>query len=460
MTRVFSFFRQKPSLAVILLVCLTITEVHLNQARPKNKSVIAWDVVGYYSYLPATFIDKDLRLDFITPQNETYYYAVRYAFLPDGHGHKVFKYPMGMAILYAPFFLVAHAAAEPLGFSADGYSEIYQWCIEFSGLFYLLFGLICLRRFLLMHFTEGVTALSLFTIFFGTNLLCYATLDAAMSHAYSFSLFSALLYVTARYYKNPKWQLALAAAILSGLLVLVRPPNALLILAVVLFGLTNLADAKARVRMLWQQRRHVLLFGFTAALVVLPQFLYWHYVTGKYLVFSYGEEGFFFGKPHLLECLVGFRKGWLIYSPVCLLALAGLGISRRHNPGNLNLANLVILPAYLYIVASWWCWWYGGSFGQRPMIDVYPMLCVPLAAWLTWMFSRAKKTRLVFTSILAFLIALNIYQTFQYKYNIIHYDSMTAKAYLNAFGKMERRTIDTSLLQHPDYGKALRGFDN
>lgn len=451
------YLKKHLSALVIVLVCLTVTEVHLNLARHHSRQVIAWDIVGYYSYLPATFIDKDLKLNFITPQNHRQYYGIKYAYLDDAQGHHVFKYPMGMAVLYAPFFLAAHALATPLGYTPDGYSEIYQLFIEYSGLLYLLFGLIFLRRVLRMYYSEKITAVSLFVIFFGTNLLCYATLDAAMSHSYSFSLFAMLLYVVTRYYQTPRLSLMLLAGLLLGLIILVRPPNLLFGLLIPLFGIRNFSDLKQR--FLWFRKRysHFLLLVLGVVLVVSAQLLYWHEVTGHYLVFSYGEEGFFFNKPHVLECLAGFRKGWLVYSPVFLFALAGLYVMRRQPSHVFTALHVVLLPLYLYIVSSWWCWWYGGSFGLRPMIDLYPLLCFPLAACLTRITTLAKTSRYFFSGILVLMVVVNICQTFQYKYNIIHYDAMTFRSYLNAFTKTERKAVDTTLLRHPDYEKALRG---
>lgn len=442
----------------IVLIGLTVTEVHLNLIRYKHKDVITWDVVGYYSYLPATFIDKDLKLGFITPENRKDYYGSKYGYVDDPEGHHVFKYSMGMAILYLPFFTAAHLLAEPLGYTADGYSEIYQWFIEYSGLFYLLLGLIFLRRLLLLYYSEKITALSIFIIFFGTNLLCYSTIDAAMSHSYTFSLVSAFLYYIVRYYRTPGTGYVIFLAFLFGLIILVRPPNVLFGLAILLTGVNHVADLKIRWLFIGRHYRHVLLLMLITSLTLLPQLLYWHYVTGHYFVSSYGEEGFFFKNPHVIDCLVGFRKGWLVYSPVFFFALAGVWMLRKQHSRDFLFTILILLPPSFYLISSWWCWWYGGSFSLRPMIDFYPLLAIPLAACIFKIQQLSKVSRWLGFGLLFCFTALNIYQTFQYKYRIIHYDAMTFKSYANAFGKMERKLVDTSLLDHPDYEKALKGL--
>jgi hypothetical protein len=56
------------------------------------------------------------------------------------------------------------------------------------------------------------------------------------------------------------------------------------------------------------------------------------------------------------------------------------------------------------------------------------------------------------------MIGLNIFQTFQYGRGVIHYDSMTARAYWNAFGRDRRSPTQAQELEAPDYEAAKRGI--
>jgi hypothetical protein len=47
----------------------------------------------------------------------------------------------------------------------------------------------------------------------------------------------------------------------------------------------------------------------------------------------------------------------------------------------------------------------------------------------------------------------------QYKYNIIDFDGMTAKEYVQVFGTLDDKRIDTTLLDKPDYERAVLGLD-
>ena len=369
----------------------------------------------------------------------------------------IIKYSMGMSVLYAPFFFVAHVLASPLGYAPDGFSTIYEFFIEFSGLFYLLIGFWYLRKLLKQFYDEKVTAITLALVFFGTNLLYYSTVESAMTHAYTFSLFSVFLYLVYDFYKKVSFKNTIVLAICFGLIILVRPLNILLILPFLFFNINSFNDIKLRPTFLVKHYKNALLCIAIIFLVVLPQLLYYKNVTGNYFTFSYGKEGFLFNQFHLLDVLFSFRKGWFIYTPIMLLAL--YGILKMKTSQAFKVSILVLLPIYLYLVSSWWCWWYGGSFSQRSMIDIYPLLALPLAAFVFQIQQFSLTKQKIICVILSLLLVLNIFQTVQYKYNIIDFDGMTAKEYVQVFGTLNDKKIDTTLLDKPDYERAILGHD-
>jgi hypothetical protein len=441
------------------LACLTIVEVHLNLARYNNTDVLKWDVSSYYSYLPATFIDKDITLQCVNSENNVKEGGVKYWYVEDDKGHRVLKYSMGMSVLYAPFFFTAHVLASPFGFEADGFSPIYEFFIEFSGLFYLLFGLWYLRKLLLQFYNEKITAITLALVFFGTNLLYYSTVEAPMTHAYTFSLFAIFLYYVVDFYKKVRLNNVVALAVCFGLIVLVRPINILLILPFVFYNIGSLQVLKSRVTFLLQHYKYVVLFIGIVSLILLPQIIYYKYVTGNYFVFSYGKEGFFFNQCHVFDVLFSFRKGWFIYTPVMLFSIVGIWSIKTQESKRFITPILALVPIYLYMVSSWWCWWYGGSFSQRSLIDIYPLLALPLAAFVFKLDTKTNSFKKIGYTILSLLLLLSIFQTVQYKYNIIDFDGMTAQEYLHVFGTLDDEKIDSTLLEKPNYERAMLGLE-
>ena len=96
----------------------------------------------------------------------SFYHAVEQA-----DGQFVMKYPIGMAILYLPFFFIGHLFALLSDYPADGFSWPYQFAISMGGIVYAVIGLFVMRKVLLKYFSDLVTALVLGIIVLATNYL-------------------------------------------------------------------------------------------------------------------------------------------------------------------------------------------------------------------------------------------------------------------------------------------------
>jgi len=446
------------NLSASSLACAVVIGIlaysNFNIARWKNLNVIDWDVIGFYAYLPATFIHHDYRLEFLRGHPE---YGAERKFWPQTapNGALVHKPTMGMALLYAPFFALAHIHTQSARLPPDGFTIYYHQYIHLSALFYLTIGLILLRRTLLRWFSDGAVATTLLVTGLGTNLFFYATTEAAMSHAYTFSLSAALLYLVSKGHDAPRWRFTALAGLCLGLMTLIRPVNALFALFPVLYGMQRMTDATERLHWMRQNWAHVLLFACVAATVQLPQLLYWKSLTGHWFFYSYLDEGFFFLKPRVLQGIFSFRNGWLVYTPIMAFALAGAyywNVSKHP----FALAGKVFLPVYLYVVFSWWCWWYVG-FGNRAMIDSYAVMALPLAAVSEQLLVRSRSVRRVWIAVVLLAIAFNGFQTLQYRYGLVHFDGMNARAYLASFGRLTYTDAYKQAIRSPDYERAKRG---
>jgi len=194
-----------------------------------------------------------------------------------------------------------------------------------------------------------------------------------------------------------------------------------------------------------------------AVLVWLPQLLYWKSVTGTWLYYSYGtNERFFFDNPHLLSVLFGFRKGWLIYTPVMIFALIGIGMLWKNNKKYFY-PTVLFLITNIYVVSCWWCWWYGGGFGMRALIECYAVLAIPLATFLTWMVKQKLPAKIPLLIIFVAITTLSVFHTFRYHFGTIHYDAMTKEAYFHSFWRVRSNKEFKSLLIDPDYKAARKG---
>ncbi|MBD2715596.1 hypothetical protein KBK19_11160 [Microvirga sp. STR05] len=359
--------------------------------KPASEATISWDASGYYMYLPATFLYQDLKQLAFLPEITKKYSPDPYqnqAYLDSASGNKVMKYPVGLAVQSLPFFAAGHLAAKSLGYPADGFSAPYQLSLQIGSEVVAILGFVLVWWALRRRFGEGATALTLVVLALGSNYLNYAAIDGAMTHNWLFTLYAGLMLLIPAFYRRPTLARALAIGLVCGLLALTRPTEILATLLPLLWGLRlNRAFLQERLAFWRQHLPHLLLAVAACGAVGSIQLFYWHYVTGRWLVYSYGEQGFSWLKPHLFDGIFSFRSGWLTYSPLMAAALLGFGALRKRQPEAFG-AILVFAVLFIYVTFAWDIWWYGGSLGQRAMVQSYAVLAWPLAAAMGWLLLR------------------------------------------------------------------------
>jgi len=432
-------------LIIVIIICYNVHE----KGWEKDYRIIASDVMGYYLYLPAVVVYNDMSLDFIGKESSKLKDKVWFLISPTGK--KVIQYTVGMSMLYSPFFLVAHIVSPWFGYEADGYTPPYQILLLISSLFYFGLALRFLRKILSKYFTAIPTAITLFTMAIGTNLLFYTTYEATMSHAYSFSMFVFFLYLLIGWLEKPGYGKTILLGLVTGMIALIRPTNMLVVVLFFLWGVTSWKWMINRLLFLLKSYKQILLMILAFFVVWIPQFLYWKYISGSYLYFSYGDRAwFFFNDPEIINLLFSYRKGWLLYTPVMALSLIGIPFLLKYSKDTF-LSVMIFTILNIYILASWCFWWYGGSFGLRAFVDSYVLMAIPFAAFISWCLDRKWFIKLAMTIVLAALIAFNIFQIAQYNKGSLHFVSMTKEAYWETFLKIRPTQKYYDALEYPDY---------
>lgn len=445
---------RSPSAIAGWITALIVIYSLFNISQWKNHNVLRDDVCGYYSFLPAFFIYDDLRFEFDEPLREKYGNMLWTALTEDGK--VIQKYPVGPAVMNMPFFLAAHLLAQPLGYPADGYSIPYQMAIALAGGIYMIIGLFFLRRLLLKYYSETITTIVLLSVVFGTNLYYYSTTESAMSHAYSFCLFAAFLLFSLRWYRQPDLKIAAATGLLAGMIIITRPTNVLVFLVPLLYGIDSFSSLGKRTGLFRQHAAQLGIMFLCLIVAILPQLLYWKYATSQWVYYSYVGDHFFFDRPHIIDGLFSYRKGWLLYTPLMVFVFPGIFLLKG-KAASFRLSIGIFLVLSIYVIFSWWCWWYGGSFGARPLVEAYAVLALPLAAVFEAVNRLKKGFHYAGLTLLTTLIALNLFQTQQKRIGVLHYDSMTAEVYWKVFGRLEFPPDFWYMIQPPDYSKARKG---
>jgi len=394
--------------------------------KPHAEATIGWDVSGYYWYLPATFIYKDVKkLAFAETILDKYAPTPNYqqAFLHEKSQNYVMKYPCGLAVQMLPAFFIADNLAAPLGYERDGFSLPYQLAIQLNGLLWALLSIWLLRKLLLYYYEDRHAAAVIFLYVAGSNYLNYAGIDTAMTHNYLFGWYVILMLQSRSFYQYPNNKTAIFIGLTVGILALTRPTEVIAALIPLLWGVDNWEEFKQRIGFVFNNlNKYILAVSFTIA-VGFIQLAYWKYASGDWIVYSYQDQGFTWKRPHVWDYTFSYRSGWLLYSPMLIFPLIGLiplFFQRRANVWAVFAFSLL----NYYIVCAWDIWWYGG----RAMVQSYAVWAFAFAALLVWL-ENYKWLNRAFYLVAAVFIYHNVWLTHQLHRGTVYDGSEVSEKY-------------------------------
>lgn len=397
-----------------------------------HEFIISSDGAGYYDHLPYFFIDGHAKTK-----------TFDYRFHVRQNGKNVNKYFIGTALCQSPFFFGAYCwskisgakcDARPDGSVGRGFSTPFQIAISLAGLTYFLLSLIFIRKILEYHFnfSSWVIALTLTLFSFGSMLLFYTLVDGSFSHIYSV-FFSAFFFWQVSKIAREKYRNATIVLLVFAfsMIVLIRPVNVLLVLFVPFF-FKDFGSLKVSFLQLFKNRKALVLgIMFSLALFML-QSLAWYAQCGKFMVWSYKNEGFNFTDPEIINFLFSYRKGLFVYSPLFFVSLFGLYFIYKDSKWKFYWA-ISALSIIVYILSSWWCWFYAGGFGMRPMADFSIIFILLFAIFISGLKQNFIQT--IFGLITGACIVLNLVFSLQFYKGIINPYSMDANKFWHVFLK-------------------------
>jgi hypothetical protein len=372
-----------------------------------TRRIYASDEVQYVAFLRSLWFDGDVSFDneyrqfyangttrdpmfaatFIEPVTET---GLRRNFGT-----------IGSALLWAPFYAAADAgvrAARAAGraVEADGYSAPYisAVCIGSAvyGLLALLLAWCAARRVLeAAGLPAGPhTALASAAAGLGTPLLFYMYIAPGFAHATS--AFTVAAFVLAWVMVRERWSLAgmVLLGALAGLMAMVREQDAFIVVGPAI-DLTWAVLRDRRVRVLGPA-----LAGTAAAvLVYLPQAAAYLALNGRIGPSRLVSRKMTWSSPHAAGVLFSTEHGLFFWTPLALLAVAGLvlliarpGGARASSPNasrkreaslRIGVGLLAIVLAQVYVAGSVESWTVAGAFGQRRFVAMTSPFVIGLA---------------------------------------------------------------------------------
>lgn len=410
--------------------------------KDENTCVCAYDGFGYYMYLPHFTQTGHLKM---TPQwaqalqNEYCSGIFVYQLSQRENGNFVDVYHMGQAFVEAPSYYVGHLFAKLLDYPQDGFSKPYHVAFVANAWLFVLLGVYFVSKLLRLFFEDKLTAILLILLYFGANFWVTSVLSYSLQHIYLFAIIAAMSYYFFRAVRTSSFNKRdfAIAAVLFGLCTVIRPTHALIFL----FPFIYLWKYFPSRKLFWWRLSW---FPLAAFLWNIPQFLYWKLVGGSWLILNLHTEELILFDPNIVKFLFSFRKGWFIYTPVFLLIIPGFYALRKQDK-LLFRALISLTVIVIWVVASWENWWYASSFSSRVLVDIYPLLVLPIgfAFQSVW----EHKGKAIAMSIFAgTCLLLAIFQTWQFDRGILHPERMTFEQYAYIFGKTNTEDFDAHRL--------------
>ena len=332
------------------------------------------DSASYFAYLRSAVFDRDL--DFAN-EWEHWGYAER---ARTATGLRENTHSVGPAILWAPFYLTAHAyvklglAAAP--YPADGYSAPYRRSAALGTLAAVALGAALLHAALARRFGPRVALLAVGAALAASPIAYYAFVVPTMAHGPAFAAAAALVWAWDRAERRPsagRWA-ALGGTV--GLIALMRWQGIVCALLALPLLVHQLRRRTARAG--W-----ALLAGAAGALVFAPQLVAWKLLYGRLVTMPQGRGYMDWWSPHLWDTLFSADHGLFTWTPVLLLGLVGLALLLRDAPAFATGALLAFaVTAWVNGSVQDWDWAAGDAFGARRYDVVVPLLAAGIAALL------------------------------------------------------------------------------
>jgi hypothetical protein len=422
---------------------------------------IRGDGVGYYALARAPLIEHSLNFERDYRSGNASFRDARV----DEHGqlrqdfrtatgHLDNHFSVGPAILWAPFLLVAHAGvllARALGsqVAGDGFSAPYRLAMAFATALYGFLGLLLSARMARNYVDERWAFLATIAIWWSSSLPVYMYFNPSWSHAHSAFAVALFLWYwreTRRQRTTRQW---CVLAVIAGLMLNVYYANVTLLVVLVVeavrdylaafraspsaahldeprgrasFGNASPGDASSHASTVAQLLMHHLLFILIVIACLLPTFISRYRIYGNALDSGYVPlEYWEWRSPYFLAVLFSSNHGLLVWTPVVILAAAGLVVFLRRDPG-IGAPIVAAVLAFYVLIACYPDWAGISSYGNRffisltaPFILGLSVLFDPSAA----MFRSPRAAIAAASSLVVCLILWNMAFVFQWGTHLV-----------------------------------------
>jgi hypothetical protein len=388
------------------------------------------DEIKYFVTLRSLYFDHDLHYandyaHFVSRDPVGHAGLRPYAEEPTPTGYRLNDGPIGSAVLWSPFFVVADVGvqvARGLGADVprDGFSRPYTTAVCVGSLVWGTVGLLLIYRLCRRYASRSPATWAVLAIWFASPVVFYLYITPAMAHAnslFAVALFLTVWQATRERRTTTGWALLGATA---GLMVLVRELNWLFLLVVAVDELraigvrtqaaqpsggarTTALMAAAEAQELRRRAGGYVAFAVVLAIVVSPQFYVYKILNGTFAATPFVVQKFSLVPRYAFDVLFSGFHGLFSWHPVTLLGVVGLAALWRRAPA-VACALALVFVVQVLVIGSYSTWWGGASFGARRFVNCSAIFAAGLAAALDGLRPRASRLA---RALLVFLVLWN-----------------------------------------------------
>jgi hypothetical protein len=364
----FNLSQKKISL-LVFFVCLTIYLIN-------GKTISSGDSIPNTVLIFNLLENHTFNLDAF---RESYFVerGVYYSFVESQNGHLTSVYPIGVAILTSPLYLIFYIYLKifhiPVNLTHESF-EFYR--VFFEKIAAAITTAISVVFFYLassFKFKKSVALVSTFIFAFATNMWMTSSQGLWQHGLSNFSVTIIIFCLVKANYTNRKKSkivILIIAGIFCGFLPIIRPTSTLFLVSALLYSLV-----------VYRFYSIFLILGMASA---IPGFLWNFYYFGNFIggyssisvpLYSFTVKTFVEAS---LGTLISPSRGIFIFSPIILYSFLGAykvfklrAYKDEKLIGSMTLAALGLFFSYCFYIF----WWAGYCYGPRFMTDILPVAC-------------------------------------------------------------------------------------
>jgi hypothetical protein len=360
------------------------------------------DGVGYYAYARALLIEHNLDFtedyrhaneSFRGPRLDENNQPKSDFRMPTGHLDNHFT--VGPAILWSPFLIVTHVGvllARALGSSvaADGFSTPYRIVMALATAFYGFLGLLLAFHLARQYVEERWALLATLAIWWASSLPVYMYFNPSWSHAHSSFAVALFLWYWHETRSSRSLSQWLLLALITGLMLNVYYPNAMILAVLVVEALRQYyvalqSDASpapnSTPRIPELLLRHFL-FASVLLISLLPTFIARYTIYGGAFKSGYVPlRDWLWSSPVFFSVLFSSNHGLLAWTPILIFSIVGLFIFWRRER-RVGTPFLVAFFAFYFFISCYPDWAGISSYGNRFFVSLTPLFVLGFAVFL------------------------------------------------------------------------------